>query len=104
MIRALICIACVLPLLSVAPVQPQRYATRVTIVQRAQQPACSFETALVRLRQRIYDPIGYPYGEVAAWSCSGDSQAVIAELQARASAMQAEAAAYRAAHPIGGTP
>jgi len=39
---------------------------------------------------------------VTAFSCAGDGLAVANELAARASAMQAEAAAYRQAHPIAG--
>lgn len=62
--------------------------------------ACTWETAPARLRQQIEDPIGYPFGVVAAFSCDGDTQAVIAELQTRAAAMQTAAATYRAAHPI----
>jgi hypothetical protein len=94
-----------LPLVSFAPTPaaaPAIYWTRINIVQSAAQPGCAWETAPARLRQTIEDPIGYPFGQVSAWSCSGDSSAVVAELAARASAMQAEAAAYRQAHPIGG--
>jgi hypothetical protein len=64
--------------------------------------ACTYEIAPARLRQQIEDPIGYPYGVVTAFSCDGDAQAVIAELSRRVAEMQAAAAAYRAAHPIGG--
>lgn len=103
-----------LPLLSLAPVPaalpPATIArhpvsTIVTPRARAARPpfqACTWETAPARLRQQIEDPIGYPYGEVSAWSCAGDSAAVVAELNQRVRAMQAEAAAYRAAHPIVG--
>jgi hypothetical protein len=66
--------------------------------------ACTFETAPAKLSAQIEDPIGYPYGFVTAFSCSGDALAVARELQTRAGAMQAEAAAYRANHPIGGAP
>ena len=103
MIKALFTLLLALPLLSLAPAPPTIYHTTVAIVQAAHQPGCTWETAPARLRQQISDPYGWPYGEVAAWSCSGNSQAVIAELQARASAMRAEAAAYRAAHPIANT-
>ena len=92
-------------LLSIAPVPaaaPVVYHAQLPIVQSAMQADCTFETAPARLRQTIEDPIGYPYGEVSAWSCSGDTQAVIAELNARAAEMQSQAAVYRAAHPIGG--
>lgn len=92
-------------LLSVAPApteQPTVYWTRISVIQTAQQQSCTWETAPARLRQAIEDPIGYPYGEVSAWSCTGDTSAVIAELTSRAAEMQAAAAAYRAAHPIGG--
>ena len=107
MIRTLITILLTLPLLSLAPVPapaPATYHAHITVVQTAQQPGCTWETAPARLRQTIEDPIGYPFGEVVAWSCSGDSAAVIAELEIRADQMQAEAAAYRAAHPIAGAP
>jgi len=104
LIRKLLMLLLALPLLSVAPipaVQPTIYWTRVMIVQSPQQ-SCSFETALARLQQTIEDPIGYRFGHVQAFSCDGDSAAVVAELAARASAMQAEARAYREAHPIAG--
>lgn len=96
-----------LPLLSVAPVPiaqaPTVYWTRIAVFTSAPlvQP-CTFETAPARLQQRIDDPIGYPFGMVRAFSCDGDTQAVIAELHSRIATMQAEAHAYRAAHPIGG--
>ncbi len=107
--RYLLLILLALPLLSVAPVPPAVYHVSLAVrgpstiqtVARAQQ-ACTFETAPARLSQTIEDPIGYPFGQVAAFSCTGDVQAVIAELESRAAAMQADAAAYRAAHPIGG--
>jgi hypothetical protein len=105
MIKMVIAILLALPLVSFAPVPaeaPTVYWTRISIVQTAQQPSCTWETAPARLRQQIEDPIGYPFGQVSAWSCSGDAQAVVAELAERAAAMQAEAAAYRQAHPIGG--
>lgn len=104
MIKRLFALLLILPLLSVSPVPaaPTIYWTRIGIVQSAQQPSCTFETAPARLRQTIEDPIGYPFGVVSAWSCSGDAQAVVAELAERAAAMQAEAAAYRQAHLIGG--
>lgn len=89
MIKALIVILIGISLTSFAPVPAQ---------------ACTWETAPARLSQQIVDPIGYPFGHVSAWSCDGDTQAVIAELADRASAMQAEAAAYRQAHPIEGAP
>ena len=54
------------------------------------------------LRQIVTDPSGAPYGEVKAWSCGGDASSAIAELRERQAAMQTEADAYRAAHPIGG--
>lgn len=103
MIRKLLILLLALPLLSVSPVpaaQPTVYWTRIAVQTSAQ--ACTFETAAARLTLAIEDPIGYPYGQVSAFSCDGDSAAVVAELQERASAMQAEAAAYRQAHPIGG--
>ncbi len=106
MIRILVTILLALPLLSVAPVPAARaptvYRVRLTIASAPAQQACTWETAPARLSQQIEDPIGYPYGQVTAFSCDGDSAAVIAELNERAAAMQAEAATYRAAHPIRG--
>jgi len=106
MIRTLIVILLALPLVSFAPPPaPLETIYRVRIALIGSAPAaqaCTFETAPARLQQQIEDPIGYPFGQVAAWSCSGDTAAVIAELQTRAAAMQSEAATYRAAHPIGG--
>lgn len=105
MIKLLIILLLALPLLSLAPVParaPAVYHTRIIIVQSAALEACTFQTAPARLSQQIEDPIGYPFGVVTAFSCSGDSASVVAELETRAAAMQAEAAAYRAAHPIGG--
>lgn len=101
MIKLLIVLILALPLLSLAPAPHPTYHATLAIVQAAQQPSCTYSTAPARLRQEIADPAGIPFGNVAAWSCDGDSQAVIAELAARASAMQAQAAVYRAAHPIG---
>jgi len=103
MIKPLIAILLTLPLLSVSPVptaQPAVYHARIGIVQSARQQDCTWETAPARLRQQIEDPIGYPYGVVSAWSCAGDSAAVVAELAQRAAQMQADASAYRAAHPV----
>lgn len=99
--KIMIALLLALPLMAPArvPAAPVVYHTTIAIVQSAAQ-SCAWENAPARLSQRIYDPIGYPYGEVAAWSCTGDSQAVIAELQARTAEMQALAAAYRQAHPI----
>ena len=99
MIKSLITILLALPLVSLAPVPqpPAVYWTRIAVRTSAQ--ACTWEVAPARLRQQIADPAGVPFGEVAAWSCSGDSAAVVAELGSRADAMRAEAAAYRAAHP-----
>lgn len=111
MIKILLAILLALPLLSVAPSPPTVYhlslavrgpSTIQTVARTAQ--ACTFETAPARLRATIEDPIGYPYGQVTAFSCSGDVQAVIAELESRTATMQAEAAAYRASHPIAGAP
>ena len=103
MIKALIAILLALPLLSLAPAPRPMYHTQLAIVQTLRQPECTWEAAPARLRETIEDPIGVPYGEVAAWSCEGDTQAVIAELESRAAEMHAQAAAYRAAHPIGGS-
>jgi len=110
MSRILVTILLAIPLVSFAPVPAPVYRTHLAVVTAApvethyvaSLQACTFETAPARLTQQIEDPIGYPFGRVSAWSCSGDSAAVIAELQTRAAAMQSEAAAYRAAHPIKG--
>jgi hypothetical protein len=98
-----------LPLISFAPVPPAVYQARLAVRGRhtiqTHAPlaqACTFETAPARLRATIEDPIGYPYGFVTAFSCTGDVAAVIAELADRTTTMQDEAAAYRQAHPIGG--
>lgn len=99
--KALVVILIALPLLSLAPAPvppPTIYWTRLSVQTGAQ--ACTWEIAPARLRQEIVDPAGIPYGNVQAWSCSGDTAAVVAELNERASTMQAEAAAYRAAHPL----
>lgn len=95
-----------LPLLSASPVPanaPTVYWTRLAVQTSAPlNQACTWETAQARLSLAIEDPIGYPFGQVQAFSCDGDSAAVVAELQTRAAAMQAQARAYREAHPIGG--
>lgn len=71
----------VVPLLSVAPVP--------------RQAECSEQLARMNgwpyLHQVVMDRRGVPYGEVAAWSCTGDSQAAIAEFQQRLAALQVEA-------------
>lgn len=126
MIRTLIAILIGLSLVSFAPVpatlpaaiivrQPvqtivtPRAATvyRVRLAVKTSAPVqqeCSYELAPPTARQSalIFDFIGYPYGSVAAFSCSGDSLAVARELIQRADQMQAEATAYRQAHPITG--
>ena len=105
MIKRLLALLLALPLLSLAPVPAPRtpiYHAQIAIVQSEVAQACTWETAPARLRQTIEDPIGYPYGEVSAFSCDGDAAAVVAELETRAATMQAEARVYRAAHPIGG--
>jgi hypothetical protein len=107
--KILIALLLALPLLSVAPVPPVTYharlAVRGPVTVQTHAPvaqACTFETAPARLRQTIEDPIGYPYGQVTAFSCDGDVRAVIDELAERTATMQAAAAAYRASHPIAG--
>jgi hypothetical protein len=97
-----------LSLLSVAPVptadrrRPTTSWAPLTVVIHAppRAQACTWETAPARLRQQIEDPVGYPFGFVQAFSCDGDTAAVVAELASRAAEMQAAAAAYRASHPI----
>lgn len=110
MIKILIALMLALPLVSFAPAPRvllstgSRPAARTIPYPLSPIPqACTWETASARLRQQIEDPIGYPFGHVEAWSCDGDSQAVIAELSRRVAEMQAQAADYRAAHPIAGT-
>ena len=100
MIKTIVLCALALGLIAPAPAPPAVYTATVAIVQSEQQPGCSWENAPARLSQRVYDPIGYPYGEVASWRCDGDSAAVIADLQSRVAEMQTQAAEYRAAHPI----
>jgi hypothetical protein len=108
MIRILVTILLALPLLSIAPVPttdhqpPTTSWAPLTVVIHAppRAQACTWETAPARLRQQIEDPVGYPFGFVQAFSCDGDSAAVVAELASRAAEMQAAAAAYRASHPI----
>lgn len=108
--KYLIALLCVLPLINLAPAPPAHavYWTRIAVQTSAPlQQECTFDTAppSARLSAAIVDPIGYPFGMVQAWSCTGDTVAVANELAARASAMQAEAATYRAAHPVkGATP
>jgi hypothetical protein len=107
MIKALAALVICIPLVSFGamPATPTVYWTRIAVQRGAPAvQACTWETAPARLQQQIADPIGYPFGQVSAWSCSGDTQAVIAELETRAGAMQAEAAAYREKHPIAGNP
>lgn len=95
--------ACYLVSFAPAPApRPAVYWTRVTIVQSRREQQCTWDIAPARLRQTIEDPIGYPYGEVEAFSCAGDTAAVIAELTQRAAEMHAAARAYRQAHPIQG--
>jgi hypothetical protein len=78
---------------------PRTIVTRPAARARPQH-ACNYETAPFRLGpQQVVDPIDYPYGEVIAWSCV-NAQTAIAEFNARLTAMQAQAAAYRAAHPV----
>lgn len=108
MIKRLFMLLLALPLLSVAPVPasaPTVYWTRLALQTSAPPTqACTWETAPARLQQQIEDPIGYPFGMVQAFSCTGDSAAVVAELNDRTAAMQTQARAYREAHPIGGAP
>jgi hypothetical protein len=104
-IKTLLIVLLALPLVSFAPVPTAHTVYRVRLAIQTSAPLvqpCTWETAPARLRQQIEDPIGYPFGVVSAWSCDGDTAAVIAELAQRASAMQAEAAAYRQAHSISG--
>jgi len=100
MIKTIVLCALALGLIAPAPAPPVRYHATVAIVQSEAQQGCTYETASAKLRAVIYDPIGYPYGEVSAWNCAGDGLAVLAELQSRVAEMQAQAAEYRAAHPI----
>lgn len=45
------------------------------------------QTGAPYLREVVVNARGIPIGEVAAWSCSGDVQATIAEFNARKAAM-----------------
>lgn len=100
--RTVLLILLALPLVSFAPA-PQQSPTVVTPLAQACDEATARQSGTV-LRQVVVDPVGAPYGEVKAWSCTGDSAGAIAELHALQSAMEQQAAAYRAAHPIGGAP
>jgi hypothetical protein len=108
MIRTLLVILLCLSLVSPAPVPETHsiYWTRIDVSRGARVQECTYDTAPEQDRKivYVYDSIGYIYGDVRAWSCSGDTLAVARELIARAGAMQSEAAAYRLAHPIGGAP
>lgn len=104
MTKALLCVLIALPLVSFGRLPAQVYRVRFAVTSAPAQQECSFETASAKLSVQISDPIGYPFGQVQAFSCSGDGLAVARELSDRASAMQSEAAAYRAAHPIRGLP
>jgi hypothetical protein len=106
--KTLLIILLTLPLVSVAPAPPQldraivaRPILSSVVTPRVQ--ACDEATARqfgTVLRQIVLDPKGVPYGEVKAWSCGADASGAIAELQTRQSALEAEAAAYRQAHPL----
>ncbi len=52
--------------------------------------ACDERTAPIRLREVVTDARGYPYGEVAAWSCTNVADAT-AEFERRKAAMEKEA-------------
>lgn len=52
--------------------------------------ACSYASAPNRFSTTIFDGRGYPFGEVAAWSCTS-ADAALAEYTARRDAMQAAA-------------
>lgn len=110
--RTFLVILLALPLVSFAPAPApleraivMRPVLSSVVTPRAQacDEAAARQSGTV-LRQVVTDPAGAPFGEVKAWSCSSDAAAAIAELRERQVAMQAEAAAYRAAHPIGGAP
>lgn len=45
------------------------------------------QTGAPYLREVVVNARGIPIGEVAAWSCTGDVQATIAEFNARKAAM-----------------
>lgn len=96
--RTFLIILLAIPLVSFAPAPP---ALERAIVARQECDEPTARQLGTVLRQVVTDPAGAPFGEVRAWTC-GNADLAIAELQSRQSAMQAEAAAYRAAHPIGG--
>ena len=60
---------------------------------------CTASTASTLYREVIIDSAGYPFGEVAEWSCT-DPAAARARFEAARIAKQAEANAFRAAHPL----
>jgi hypothetical protein len=79
-LRSILIILLALPLVSFAPVPaPQT------------QQECSEQLARELrgpyLREVVSDARGIPIGEVAAWSCTGDVQATIAEFNRRKAAM-----------------
>jgi hypothetical protein len=84
---ALALLMVVIPLLSFAPAPKQAPGPTAGA-------GCSEQLARMNgwpyLHQVVLDRRNIPYGEVAAWSCSGDSQAAIAEFQQRLTAMQVE--------------
>ncbi len=78
---------------------PTAPAPRPAAVIAPSRQDCTYDHAATRLSQQVADPAGYPFGEVTAWAC-GAPQAAWDEFNARLAAMQAQAAAYRATHPI----
>ena len=76
-------------LTSFAPVQPvAEHAVMVPMAARVQP--CNEQNAPIRLIEVVYDSRGYPFGEVAAWSCSSVADAT-AEFNRRKAEMQAAA-------------
>lgn len=79
-IATLLCVVLLmLPLTSFAPVPAPR--TQECSEQIAHQTGAPY------LREVILNSHGIPYGEVAAWSCSGDVAATIAEFNRRKAEM-----------------
>lgn len=111
--KILIMILSALVIVSFAPAPHEHtvYWTRIAVQTGAPlQQECNQDTARTnRLRYAyhsapITDPIGYPFGWVETWNCAGDEITSAQDFLARVATMQADAAAYRAAHPIGGAP
>src|SRR5437868_15341706 len=101
--RTFLIILLAIPLVSFAPAPPaleraivaRPVLSSIVIPRQACDEAAARQSGTV-LRQVVSDPAGVPFGEVRAWTCSGDSTSAIAELRELQAAMQQQAATYRA--------